>query len=217
MSESPPAPPATIGEEERRTPAWLRVLQVAALSLVVLLFGLLVWKLVSEDEGRKLIASVNAGRAPPAPPFELPVLWNESATWPMSVRPVLGDGRLALAELSGHPVVLNFWASWCIPCKKEAPLLEASALSHRGRVLFLGIDIQDLRSAARRFLREVKANYPSVRDGAGGTSTKFGLTGVPETYYLDARHRIVAHTIGQLSRRELEAGIATATRGRRGR
>ncbi len=210
-------PPATFGEEERRTPAWLRVLQVAAVSLVVLLFSLLVSKLIREDEGRKLIASVKAGRAPPAPSFELPVLWSESGTWPTSVQPVLGDGRLALAEMSGHPVVLNFWASWCIPCKKEAPLLEASARSHRGRVLFLGIDIQDLRSSARRFLREIKADYPSVRDGGEGTSSNFGLTGVPETYYLDARHRIVGHTVGQVSRRDLEAGIAAATQGQPGR
>jgi cytochrome c biogenesis protein CcmG/thiol:disulfide interchange protein DsbE len=187
---------------------WRRLLQAASLTVVAALFALLAWKLITEDEGRKLVASVKAGRAPAAPPFDLPVIWTETATWPSSVQPTIADGRLALVELSGHPVVVNFWASWCIPCKEEAPVLEASARSHRGRVLFLGMNIQDLRSDARRFLRGIEANYPSVRDEGSATYGKFGLTGVPETYYLDARHRIVAHTVGQVSREELEAGVA---------
>jgi cytochrome c biogenesis protein CcmG/thiol:disulfide interchange protein DsbE len=191
-------------------PRLRRVLQGLSLIVVAALFAVLVWKLISQDEGRRLVASVKAGRAPAAPAFELPVIWGETATWPSSMRPTIADGRLALAELSGYPVVLNFWASWCIPCKEEAPLLEASARSHRGKVLFLGMNIQDLRSDARRFLREIDASYPSVRDKGSSTYGKFGLTGVPETYYLDARHRIVAHTIGQVSRTELEAGIARA-------
>lgn len=195
----------------------IRALQAVALTVVVSLFGLFVWRLVTEAEGRQLIAAVRAGRAPAAPRFDLPVIWAETATWSRSEAPAIADGRLALGELSGYPVVLNFWASWCIPCKEEAPVLAESARLHRGQLLFLGVDVQDLRSAARRFLRKHEAKYPSVRDGDGGTSGDFGLTGVPETYYLDARHRIVAHTIGQLSRRELEAGIATATRGRRRR
>jgi cytochrome c biogenesis protein CcmG/thiol:disulfide interchange protein DsbE len=200
-------------EAKRRTPAWLRGLQAVALSIVVFLFGLLAWKLVTEDEGRNLISAVNAGRAPAAPPFELPVISTADDTWPGTARPALGDGWVALAELAGHAIVLNFWASWCIPCKEEAPLLAASARNNRGHVLFLGIDVQDLTSDARRFLRKTKANYPSVRDGPGGTYSRFGLTGVPETYYLDARHRIVAHTVGQVSRDELQTGVATAIRG----
>jgi cytochrome c biogenesis protein CcmG, thiol:disulfide interchange protein DsbE len=221
MSAPSPAPPpgrastTSEADEKRTTPAWRRALQVVAVTLVAALFGLFVWKLITEDEGRTLVASVKAGRAPAAPRFELPVIWTETDTWAASVRPVIGDGRLALAELSGHPVAVNFWASWCIPCKEEAPLLEASARSHRGRVLFLGIDVQDLRSDARRFLRAIKPNYPSVRDPDGGTYSDFGLTGVPETYYLDSRHRVVAHTVGQVSRSELEAGIARATAGSR--
>jgi cytochrome c biogenesis protein CcmG/thiol:disulfide interchange protein DsbE len=190
-----------------------RPLQALAVTLVVALFGLLVWKLATEDEGRRLVAAVRAGKAPAAPAFRLPVIWREHATWPRSSRAGLADGRLALAELSGRPVVLNFWASWCIPCKEEAPLLAAAARVYRGRVLFLGVDIQDLRSDARRFLRKHKANYPSVRDSDGRTHSKFGLTGVPETYYLDRDHRIVAHTIGQLSGEELKAGVATAIEG----
>jgi cytochrome c biogenesis protein CcmG, thiol:disulfide interchange protein DsbE len=192
-----------------------RGLQALALSVVVVLFGLLVWKLVNEDEGRSLVAAVKAGRAPAAPAIDLAVIWTEDETWPENARATLDDGRLRLSELAGHPVVMNFWASWCIPCKEEAPLLAAAASLQRGRVLFLGVDVQDLRSAARRFMRKHKANYPSVHDGPGRILSRYGLTGVPETYYLDARHRIVGHTIGQLARDELEAGVAAAIRGGR--
>jgi cytochrome c biogenesis protein CcmG/thiol:disulfide interchange protein DsbE len=117
--------------------------------------------------------------------------------------------------LRGHPVVVNFWASWCIPCKKEAPLLAASARTHRGQVVFLGIDVQDFKSDARRFLRRFDTPYVSVRDGPGSTYGDYGLTGVPETYWLDARGRIVAHYAGQIDRDQLEEGIRLASGGSR--
>lgn len=197
----------------RLAQAWRRGLQAIALLIVVFLFGLLVWKLVTEDEGRDLVAAVRAERAPAAPPVNLPIIWTADGTWPETARSALDDGRLALSELAGQAIVLNFWASWCEPCKEEAPLLAASARAQRGHVLFLGIDVQDLRSAAQRFLREHKANYLSLHDGPGRIMSKFGLTGLPETYYLDARHRIVGHTVGKLSRDELDAGVAAAIGG----
>jgi cytochrome c biogenesis protein CcmG/thiol:disulfide interchange protein DsbE len=106
--------------------------------------------------------------------------------------------------------VVNFWASWCIPCKREAPRLTASARAHRGQVAFLGLDIQDFKSDARGFLGHFETNYVSVRDGGDSTYRRYGLTGVPETYYLDRRGRIVAHSVGEVSSRELEQGIAQA-------
>lgn len=125
------------------------------------------------------------------------MIWNRPAAWPGRVRPALGDGRVELAELRGTPVVLNFWASWCIPRKEEAPFLAAAARAHREEVAFLGIDI------------------PSVRDGTPDTHTAYGLTGVPETYYVDAEGRIVEHARGAVSRRELELGVRAVLRGRR--
>ena len=118
--------------------------------------------------------------------------------------------HVELRSLRGRPVVLNFWASWCIPCAHEAPRLVAAAKEHEGRVLFLGLDVKDFSSDARKFLRRFRVNYVSVRDGGSGTYDAYGLTGLPESYFLDASGRIVAHKIGEISRAELEDGIAQA-------
>ncbi len=122
-----------------------------------------------------------------------------------------GEGSLRLSSLRGRVVVLNFWASWCVPCKHEAPLLRASARGHKGRVVFLGIDINDFKSDARKFLRKYKTSYVSAREGGSSTHERYGLTGVPETYYVNGSGRIVAHSPGEVSRGELEQGIAQAS------
>ena len=200
-------------ERPRRRLPIVRLLQAAALTLVAGLLALLIWRVVFAEQGAHLVSAIRAGKNPPAPAFDLPVIWARTETWPPALRAAVADGRVSLAELRGHPVVINFWASWCIPCKKEAPRLAAVARAHAGRVAFLGIDIQDFKSDARRFLRRYKANYVSVRDGAGKTWARYGLTGVPETYYLGAGGRIVAHDPGEILRRDLEAGISRALRG----
>jgi cytochrome c biogenesis protein CcmG/thiol:disulfide interchange protein DsbE len=154
--------------------------QVLALALVTGLFLLLIWKLASQDEGasRKL----QRGETPPAPAFTLDRL----------DRP----GKLSLAAYRGRPIVLNFWASWCVPCKEEAPLLEAVWKRHRDEgLVVLGVDINDLRSDARRFARENRMTYPLVFDGVGETSTDYGLTGVPETFFIARSGRLVCERL----------------------
>jgi cytochrome c biogenesis protein CcmG, thiol:disulfide interchange protein DsbE len=185
-------------------------LQLGAVALVLALLGLLVWKIAFDENGAVLVAAVRAGKTPNAPSFDLPVLWERDETWPEDLRPALGDGRLGLGELGGHPVVLNFWASWCVPCGKEAPALAASAKSHAGEVAFLGLDIQDFEGDALRFLRRHDAPYVSVRDKGTRLYSVYGLTGIPETYYLDRRGRVVAHSVGEVARDDLEAGIGKA-------
>jgi cytochrome c biogenesis protein CcmG/thiol:disulfide interchange protein DsbE len=187
--------------------------RVAAVSLVAALVGLLGWATLSAGRGSSLVSRIAAGEAPPAPPFSLEVLWPRAETWPTPARRRLGDGRLDLRELRGRPVVINFWASWCIPCRDEAPILNASARAHAGEVVFLGVNIQDLKTDALAFSREFDTPYVSVRDRGNGTYEDYGLTGVPETYYLDGRGRIVAHSPGAISRASLEEGIAQAMRG----
>ena len=214
---SEPSPPEA-GEEPRRAPPHplVRALQLLALAGVAGLLALLVWRVVHAGRGGHLVAEVRSGKKPAAPQFSLPVLWSRDQTWPAAARRALADQQLSLRELRGHPVVLNFWASWCIPCKHEAPLLAASARAHSGRVAFLGIDVQDFSSDARKFMKHFDAPYVSVRagDGKSGVYEDYGLTGVPETYWLDPRGRIIDHYPGEISREQLEAGIREAVKAR---
>jgi cytochrome c biogenesis protein CcmG/thiol:disulfide interchange protein DsbE len=185
--------------------------QAASAVLVVALFSLLVWTVARGSSGADLVAAIKRDQRPVAPSFDLPVIWNRPENWPLRTRPALSDGRIRLEELRGTPVVLNFWASWCIPCKEEAPFLAAAARAHRRNVAFLGLDIQDFESDARRFLRRLDVPYPSARETGSEIHSAYGLTGVPETYYIDARGRVVAHATGAVSREELESGIALLT------
>ena len=190
---------------------WSLGLKTLALSLVAALLGLLVWATLAAGRGQSLVARIGAGKKPAAPAFTLDVIWPHTETWPPAAASPLREGKLALAELRGRPVVLNFWASWCLPCRDEAPILRAAAVRHRGDVVFLGIDVRDLTSDARAFLRKYKVNYVSVRDREDKTWGAYGLTGVPETYYLDARGRVLAHSPGAVSARTLEQGITAIT------
>jgi cytochrome c biogenesis protein CcmG/thiol:disulfide interchange protein DsbE len=194
---------------------WLRVLQVATLVLVAGLLALLVWRLTQSSRGSDLVSAIRAGKEPPAPAFDLPVIWPNSETWPPALRPLLAAGKLSPADFRGRPLIVNFWASWCVPCRDEAPRFAASVRTHAGKVVFLGVDVQDFTGDARRFLRKYRVDYVSVRDGSGSTYDGYGLTGVPETYYVDSRGRIVAHSPGEVSRRELEDGIRLASGGAR--
>ena len=211
QAEAPETVPAEATPE--RPSRWRWPLRLVALSVVIGLLGLLAWATLSAGRGNSLVARIAAGEAPPAPSFSLEVLWPRAETWPVAARRRLADGRLDLRELRGRPLVVNFWASWCIPCRDEAPILNASARAHAGKVVFLGVNVQDLSSDALAFSREFDTPYASVRDRGNRTYEDYGLTGVPETYYLDASGRIVAHVPGAISRTSLEQGIAQALGG----
>jgi cytochrome c biogenesis protein CcmG/thiol:disulfide interchange protein DsbE len=198
----------------RRWPPLRLVLRAAAVSVIGLLIALLTMRVLAEGAGSHLVSEVEAGERPRAPEFDLPVLWERAETWPGDLRGALADGRLSPRELRGYAVVMNFWASWCVPCKAEAPLLVASAKAHAGEVVFLGVDVQDFASDARRFLERYGTNYVSVRDGGDSTFEAYGLTGLPETFYLDQEGGIVAHSLGEISEEELAGGIDAALRGR---
>ena len=109
----------------------------------------------------------------------------------------LSDGKtMSLADLRGKTVVVNFWASWCIPCKDEAPALQKSYEKYRSQgLVVLGVDAQDFRGDAKRFARRFGVTYPLVYDGHGSTLGKWGVTGFPETFFVDRSGHLVGERI----------------------
>lgn len=189
----------------------MAALKAVAVAAVVGILALLIWATLAASRGQNFVGKIAAGKRPPAPAFDLSVLWPDTKTWPRSLVPAIGGDKLSLGQLRGHPVVLNFWASWCIPCREEAPILRAGALRHRGQVVFVGIDVQDLTGDGRAFAHKYGIDYVSLRDNGNSAYNAYGLTGVPETYYIDSRGRAVAHAIGVVSTATLEQGIAAIT------
>jgi cytochrome c biogenesis protein CcmG, thiol:disulfide interchange protein DsbE len=191
--------------------------RLAALGVVALFVALLAYGLMSKPADRTIDSSLADAEAPPAPAFALEVLQDGAPGQRLErlLRPAVADGELALAELRGSPVVLNFWASWCPPCREEAPRLERTWRTNRARgVVVLGLDMQDLTGDARAFIREFGISYPNVRDPGDDVARDWGVTGLPETFFISARGRVVAHVIGAISNGQLEAGIMAAARGR---
>lgn len=114
------------------------------------------------------------------------------------------DGRdFRLADLRGTPVVLNFWASWCVPCRQEAPVLAAAARANKGRVQFLGADIQDTDEGARAYEAEIQSPYP-VGPITRGSYRDFGVTAPPETYFIDRRGVVVSKILGPVDSQRMK-------------
>lgn len=111
-----------------------------------------------------------------------------------------GGGTISLGEFRGKIVVLNVWASWCLPCRDEAPDLQAAWETYRGRgVQFLGANYRDDRAAAGSFIEEFEITYPSVYDPSGQLASDYGFVGVPTTYVIDRSGRIRFQFTGYLS------------------
>jgi cytochrome c biogenesis protein CcmG/thiol:disulfide interchange protein DsbE len=161
------------------------VAQGAAIGLVALLLILLTWSLL-HDEGGDLAAAANRGDRPAAPDFTLERLDQ--------------NGELQLSSLRGKAVLLNVWASWCGPCKEEAPYLEQVWRANRDRgLVVVGLDAKDFRGDARRFARRYELTFPLVYDGPGNEIDGYGVTGFPETFVIDRDGRVVEAFAGAVS------------------
>jgi len=179
--------------------------------------GLLAYGLLSQADDTTIDDSLARAQAVPAPGFDLRVLeaGDASASPARRLPAALADGRLALRELRGMPVVLNLWASWCLPCREEARVLQAAWVVERPRgVAFLELNMQDITDDARAFLREFGATYPNVREGSNAVARRYGATGLPETFFISARGEVVGHVIGVVSPAQLRDGVRAAVAGR---
>jgi cytochrome c biogenesis protein CcmG/thiol:disulfide interchange protein DsbE len=165
--------------------------------LGALLAGLLVYGLVQRGDDRSLDAAVRDGKRPPAPDAALPQLD--------------GPGQRSLADFRGKVVFLNFWASWCDPCRQEIPLLTRfqDKLGERGTVL--GVTYKDDPEASRAFAKQYGVNYPSLRDSKLLLAPEYGTRALPETFVIDGRGRLVAVSRGQVSEEFLENALREAT------
>jgi cytochrome c biogenesis protein CcmG/thiol:disulfide interchange protein DsbE len=178
-----------------------RVAQLAALIGVAALLGLLIWKVAF---GRTTGAAdeLAEGKLVHAPAFTLDRLDRE--------------GQLSVADLKGKAVVVNFWASWCVPCRDEAPVLQTTYERYRDQgLVVLGIDVNDFHQDARRFMKRYGLTYPVVYDGKGSTVGKWGVRGFPETFFVDRAGKLVGERIEgavdiERNRDAFQRGVALA-------
>ena len=165
------------------------------------LIGLLVYGLAARADNHSLDDAVASGRLPVAPGSNQQL-------------PTLGaTTQRTLASYSGHVVVLNFWASWCDPCRAEAPLLQraqASLAQHGATVL--GVTFRDTTSDSEGFVRQYHLAYPSVRDVNGTLAASYATKALPETFVLDRRGRVVDLRRGEIDQAFLNRAIALAER-----
>ena len=196
-----------------RSPA-RRALRIAGVLAAAAFVALLVYGLTSKATNSTIDDALSRGEAVPAPGFTLSRLADgreAGADWSRAA----SDGEVSLRELRGTPLVLNFWASWCDPCRAEAKLLEKTWKANAGEgVLFLGLDAQDAREDARDFISQFGLTFPHVRDPGNDTQRAWGVTGLPETYFIAADGRVVGHVIGTVDEQQLAQGIDAAKAGR---
>jgi cytochrome c biogenesis protein CcmG, thiol:disulfide interchange protein DsbE len=135
-----------------------------------------------------VIAEVVSGKGTPSVDTVRPA--------PALPQTVLVAPSLRISDLAGRPAIVHFWASWCGPCTKEAPELERLAQQLHGRARLVGVDWSDSRSNASAFIHKHGWTFPILEDDAGRTGTPWGIDGLPTTFLLDRRGRIVKRLTG---------------------
>ncbi|HVF79562.1 MAG TPA: TlpA disulfide reductase family protein [Solirubrobacteraceae bacterium] len=174
------------------------IVPAVAAVLAVSLVGLLAYGLVARSADDSIEQSVASGEFPRAPSSPLPVLG--------------GDGTQSLADYRGKVVVLNYWASWCTPCKAEAPILERThkQLQNAGAGTVLGVTYDDSSTASMKFARDNGMSYPSLRDVGTKLAARYGTNKIPETFVIGRDGRIVDVFRGQVDQVFIDRALAKA-------
>jgi cytochrome c biogenesis protein CcmG/thiol:disulfide interchange protein DsbE len=164
--------------------------EAAAVALVAGLLALLIWRVAHSEGGRPRGA---------APAFTLARLD--------------GEGHLSLASFRGRVVLLNFWASWCVPCKEEARTLEAGYRRWREHgVVFLGVDSEDYAGDGRSFAKRYGITYPLVHEAGSSVKQRYGVAGYPESFFVDRRGRVVHYVLGPLTSETIDTYVRKSLR-----
>jgi cytochrome c biogenesis protein CcmG, thiol:disulfide interchange protein DsbE len=161
---------------------------------IVAVLGVLAYGVTSSGHSETIDDALADGRRVPAPALDLQRL--------------AGGGAASLSDYRGKVVVLNFWASWCAPCREESPLLQRwhERIRSRGGTV-LGVNVLDVRSDAHAFVEEYGLTYPMLRDGSSDSGEAFGVVGYPETFVIDRRGRIAAVTRGPVDASDLRRQV----------
>jgi thiol-disulfide isomerase/thioredoxin len=164
--------------------------QVLAVALVAGLFGLLGWKVTHQGGGREFERQAAAAKKPPAPDFRLARLD--------------GDGHVDLKSFRNKVVLVNFWASWCDPCKREMPRLEQAYRRYQAKgVEFIGVDAQDFDSPAKHEVKKAGTSYPVAYDSAGKVLGRYGGLPLPKTFVINRRGQVVGYHLGELEPQDI--------------
>jgi cytochrome c biogenesis protein CcmG/thiol:disulfide interchange protein DsbE len=165
-------------------------LAIAALVAIGFL-GLLVWGMLNRQPITGLSGVTMVNRA--APEFTLTTF---------------NGTTISLQDLRGKPVVINFWASWCPPCRVEASLIERTWRAYRNRgLIFLGVNIQDRKKDALSYIREFDITYPNGPDPIGEISIDYGVSGLPVTFFISGKGEVVRRWVGAIEKSVLISAI----------
>ena len=172
----------------------------AAILAVAALVFVLVYGVAAKSEDKTLDEAVRNNELPTAPSKTLPVLGN-------------ADQQRALTDYKGKVVLLNFWASWCTPCRTEAPELEKAQqrLQRSGAGTVLGVAYQDAPSDSEKFIEEFGLTYPSLRDVGGKLAKEYGTRALPETFVINPQGKVVALSRGTVTQDFLDQAIDKAS------
>jgi cytochrome c biogenesis protein CcmG/thiol:disulfide interchange protein DsbE len=173
---------------------FLRPLPLAVMLGLVALLGVFTYGVTSSGHSETIDNALAEGRRLRAPALTLP--------------PLVAEAPTSLSDYLGQVVVLNFWASWCVPCRDESPLLQRwhERIRSKGGTV-LGVNVLDVRSDARAFVKDYGLTYPMLRDGSSDSSEAFGVVGYPETFVIDRRGRIAAVTHGPVDEADMRRHV----------